>query len=72
MGIEIQYGNGVVVLPAKAVSVAQNAERSDLGVLLALLSDAALCAGYGQEGGARAIAEAAGCTEDEVHAAVAF
>ena len=72
MGIEIQYGNGVVVLPAKAVSVAQNAERSDLGVLLTLLSDAALCEGYGQAGGALAIAKAAGCTEDEVRAAVAF
>lgn len=72
MAIEIQYGNGVVVLPAKAVSVAQNAERSDLSVLLALLSDPALCACYGQEGGAEAIAQASGCTEDEVRSAVAF
>ena len=72
MAIEIQYGNGVVVLPAKAVSVAQNAERSDLGVLLALLSDPALCARYGQEGGVQAIAAAAGCNEDAVRSAIAF
>ena len=72
MGIEIQYGNGVVVLPAKAVSVAQSAERSDLSVLLALLTDAALCARYGQAGGAEAIAQAAGCTEEQVRSAVAF
>lgn len=72
MGIEIQYGNGVVVLPAKAVSVAQSAERSDLSVLLALLTDAALCARYGQAGGAKAIAQAAGCTEEQVRSAVAF
>ena len=72
MAIEIQYGNSVVVLPAKAVAVAQNAEKSDLAVLLALLSDAALCARYGQEEGIGAIAAAAGCTEDEVRSAVAF
>lgn len=72
MAIEIQYGNGVVVLPAKAVAVAQNAEKSDLAVLLALLSDAALCACYGQEKGIGAIAAAAGCTENEVRSAVAF
>ena len=72
MAIEIQYGNGVVVLPAKAISVAQNAERSDLAVLFALLSDASLCACYGQEGSVREIAQAAGCTEDAVRSAVAF
>lgn len=72
MAIEIQYGNGVVVLPARAAEVAQNAERSDLGVLLALLSDASLCAGYGQKGGVEAIAAASGYTVDEVSAAVAF
>ena len=72
MAIEIQYGNGVVVLPAKAVAAAQTAEKSDLAVLLTLLSDTALCARYGQEGGVEAIAQISGCTEDEVRAAVAF
>ena len=72
MAIEIQYGNGVVVLPARAVAVAQNAERSDFGVLLALLGDAALCARYGQQGSISELARAAGCSEDEVRAAVAF
>ncbi len=72
MAIEIQYGNAVVVLPAKAAAVAQSAEKSDLAVLLALLSDAALCARYGQEDSIGAIAQAVGCTEDEVRAAVAF
>ncbi|MBQ2255982.1 MAG: DnaD domain protein [Clostridia bacterium] len=72
MAIEIQYGNGVVVLPEKAVRVAQNAERSDLMVLLALLSNTSLCARYGQDGGAGAVAEAAGCSEDAVRAAISF
>ena len=47
-------------------------KRYMLTVLLALLSDAALCARYGQEEGIGAIAAAAGCTEDEVRSAVAF
>lgn len=72
MAIEIQYGNGVVVLPARAVSVAQNAERSDLAVLFALLADAALCACYGQEGSVQRVASAAGCTAEAVRSAVAF
>jgi DnaD/phage-associated family protein len=72
MAMEIEYGKGVVVLPAKAVRVAHNAEKSDILVLLTLLSDAALCARYGQEDGVSAVAEAAGCTQDEVRSAVAF
>ena len=72
MAIEIQYGNGVVVLPAKAVEAAQSAEKSDMAVLLALLSNTALCARYGQEDSVQAVAQASGCTEDEVRSAVAF
>ncbi len=72
MAIEIQYGNGVVVLPARAVEAAQSAEKSDMAVLLALLSNTALCARYGQEGSVQAVAQASGCTEDEVRSAVAF
>ncbi len=72
MAIEIQYGNGVVVLPAKVVGAWQSAEKSDISVLLTLLSDTALCARYGQEGSVETVAQIAGCTEDEVRAAVAF
>ena len=72
MAIQIEYGTGVVVLPAKAAEAALKAEKSDLAVLLALLSDASLCANYGQQNAIAAIAQAAGCTEDEVSAAVAF
>ena len=72
MAIQIEYGTGVVVLPQKAVQVALNAEKSDLAVLLTLLSDVSLCANYGQQDACYAIAQAAGCTEDEVNAAVAF
>ena len=72
MAIQIEYGNGVVVLPAKAAAIMQSAEENDLAVLLALLADASLCARYGQLDGARAIAHAAGCTEEAVAAAVAF
>ncbi len=72
MAIEIQYGNGVVVLPARAVEAAQSAEKSDMAVLLALLSNTALCARYGQEDSVQAVAQASGCTEDEVRSAVAF
>ena len=72
MAIQIEYGNGVVVLPAKAVAMVQNAEKSDLAVLLALLADASLCARYGQADATRAIAQAAGCSEEAVSSAVAF
>lgn len=72
MALEIQYGNRVVVLPGKAVKAAGDAEKSDLAVLLALLSDDSLCAGYGQKGSVEAIAAASACTEDEVRAAIAF
>ena len=72
MAIQIEYGNGVVVLPAKAVAVMQSAEKSDLAVLIALLADASLCARYGQPDAARAIAAAAGCSEQAVSSAVAF
>ena len=72
MAIQIEYGNGVVVLPAKAAEVMQNAEKSDLAVLLALLADASLCARYGQADAACAIAQAAGCSEQAVASAVAF
>lgn len=72
MALEIQYGNGVVVLPAKAADAARDAEKSDLIVLLTLLADASLCSAYGQSGSVEAIAAAAGCSADEVRAAVAF
>ncbi|MBQ2806371.1 MAG: DnaD domain protein [Clostridia bacterium] len=72
MALEIQYGNRVVVLPGKAVKAVGDAEKSDLAVLLALLSDQSLCAGYGQSGSVEAIAAASACTEDEVRAAIAF
>lgn len=72
MAIEIHYGNGVVVLPQKAAEMVHDAEKSDLAVLLTLLSDAALCQAYGQDGSVGAIAAASHCTEDEVRAAIAF
>ena len=72
MAIEIQYGNGVVVLPKKAAEVALTAEKSDLAVLIALLSDASLCQGYDPKGSVQELARASACTEDEVRAAIAF
>ncbi|MBQ7378479.1 MAG: DnaD domain protein [Clostridia bacterium] len=72
MALQIQYGNSVVVLPGKAADAVRDAEKSDLAVLLVLLSDASLCNAYGQKGSAEAIAQAAGCSEDEVRSAVAF
>ncbi len=72
MAIQIEYGNGVVVLPAKAAAMAPSAEKSDLAVLLALLADASLCASYGQEEGVRLLAQAADCTEEAVTSAIAF
>lgn len=72
MALEIQYGNGVVVLPAKAADAARDAEKSDLVVLMTLLADASLCSAYGQDGSVETIAAAAGCSADEVRAAVAF
>jgi len=72
MAIEIQYGNEVVVLPGKAAKAASTAEKSDLAVLIALLSDASLCQGYDPSGSVRELALASMCTEDEVRAAVAF
>lgn len=72
MALQIHYGNGVVVLPQKAVDAARDAEKSDLAVLLVLLSDGALCHEYGKSGSVAAIARAAGCSDDEVRSAVAF
>ena len=72
MALQIHYGNGVVVLPQKAVDALRDAEKSDIAVLIALLSDAQLCHQYGKEGSAEAVARAADCSVDEVRAAVAF
>lgn len=72
MALQIQYGNGVVVLPQKAAQMLTDAEKCDIAVLLALLSDDGLCRTYGSEQGIHALAEAAGCSEAEVRAAVAF
>ena len=72
MALQIQYGSSVVVLPGKAADALRDAEKSDLAVLLALLADTPLAQSYGQKGSTLAIANAAGCTEDEVRAAIAF
>ncbi len=72
MAIEIHYGNGVVVLPQKAVKAAGEAEKSDLAVLLALLADQSLCREYGRQGSTEALMQASGCSEDEVRSAIAF
>lgn len=72
MGVLINYGNGVVTLPQKAAAMLADAEKSDIAVLLALVSDRALCESCGTDQGARALAEVADCSEEQARASVAF
>lgn len=72
MGILIKYGNGVVTLPQKAAAMLADAEKSDVAVLLALVSDGELCRDYGTPEGVCALADAAGCSEEQARASVAF
>ncbi len=72
MALLIQYGNGVVTLPQKAAQMLAEAEKTDIAVLVALLSDAGLCRNWGTEAGTEAVARAADCSTEQVRAAVAF
>lgn len=72
MALLIQYGNGVVTLPQKAAQMLTEAEKTDIAVLVALLSDAELCHAWGTEAGAEAVARAADCSTEQARAAVAF
>ena len=72
MALQIQYGNAVVTLPLGAAKMLGDAEKSDVAVLIALLSDASLCRDYGTEQGMEALAQAAECSREQVRAAVAF
>ena len=72
MALLIQYGNGVVTLPQKAARMLAEAEKTDIAVLVALLSDQELCRGWGTDAGNLAVARAAECTPEQAQAAVAF
>lgn len=72
MALLIQYGNGVVTIPQKAAQMLIEAEKTDIAVLLALVSDAELCRLWGTDAGAEAVARAANCSAEQARAAVAF
>lgn len=72
MALLIQYGNGVVTLPQKAAQMLAEAEKTDIAVLVALLSDPELCRGWGTDAGNLAVARAADCSPEQAQAAVAF
>ncbi len=72
MNIKIQYRTDAVVLPGQVTKVIQRATKNDLRVLLALCADRRLCITVEGEDYRAAIAAAAGCTEAQVEASVAF
>ena len=70
MNIKIQYRTDAVVLPGQVAKVIQRATKNDLRVLFAVCADRALWAV--DERGWSAVAAAAGCTEAQAEASIAF
>ena len=72
MNIKIQYRTDAVVIPGQVSKVVQRATKNDLRVLLAVCADRNLCAAAEGKDYRTAIAAAAGCTEAQVEASIAF
>lgn len=72
MKITIQYRTDAVVIPGQVAKVIQRATKNDLRVLLAVCADRTLCTTAGGEHSWSAIAAAAGCTEAQAEASIAF
>ena len=62
--LSVNYGNGVVVLPAAALNVMNSAKKSDICILIALLSDVSA--------NIESVAEKCGVTVETAERAIAF
>ena len=72
MKITIQYRTDAVVIPGQVAKVIQRATKNDLRVLLAVCADRRLCTPEEGEDYRVSIAAAAGCTEAQAEASIAF
>ena len=72
MGIRIRFDTDAIAIPGGAMSAMDRASVTDVKVLLTLCARRELCAAYGDGESITALADAAGCTRDEVREAVAF